>query len=187
MALPLPHPGNTLEDDVLRLRTALQGIDTVLHDLATGLAGAATAAAVAAALATLGQNITDLQTAINSKQATLVSGQNIKTINGASLLGSTDLQLQPKAYPVNSINAATTAQAFQAYELLATLDLTLPAAPNTGDWVLVLDRSGAKASRVLRNGRLIEGTATDLNLNVLNRAFFLIYTGATNGWRVVLP
>lgn len=187
MALPLPHPGNTLEDDVLRLRTALQGIDTVLHDLATGLAGAATAAAVAAALATLGQNITDLQTAINSKQATLVSGQNIKTINGASLLGSTDLQLQPKAYPVNSINAATTAQAFQAYELLATLDLTLPAAPNTGDWVLVLDRSGAKASRVLRNGRLIECTATDLNLNVLNRAFFLIYTGATNGWRVVLP
>ncbi len=31
------------------------------------------------------------QTAINAKQATLVSGTNIKTLNGASLLGSTDI------------------------------------------------------------------------------------------------
>lgn len=34
---------------------------------------------------------TDLQSALNAKQATLVSGTNIKTINSASILGSGDL------------------------------------------------------------------------------------------------
>lgn len=34
---------------------------------------------------------TDLQTALNAKQETLVSSTNIKTINGASILGSGDL------------------------------------------------------------------------------------------------
>ena len=28
LAIPLPHPSNLLEDDVLRLRMALNGIDT---------------------------------------------------------------------------------------------------------------------------------------------------------------
>lgn len=36
-------------------------------------------------------NQTDLQTALDAKQATLVSSTNIKTINGASVLGSGDL------------------------------------------------------------------------------------------------
>ena len=36
-------------------------------------------------------NQTDLQTALNAKQATLISGTNIKTINGTSILGSGDL------------------------------------------------------------------------------------------------
>jgi hypothetical protein len=31
--LPLPHPGNLLQDDVLRLRSALTGIDLVLNVL----------------------------------------------------------------------------------------------------------------------------------------------------------
>lgn len=33
----------------------------------------------------------DVQAQINAKQATLVSGTNIKTVNGASLLGAGDL------------------------------------------------------------------------------------------------
>ena len=38
-------------------------------------------------------NQTDLQTALNGKQATLVSATNIKTINGSSVLGSGDLSV----------------------------------------------------------------------------------------------
>lgn len=34
---------------------------------------------------------TDLQTALNGKQDDLVSGTNIKTVNGSSILGSGDL------------------------------------------------------------------------------------------------
>jgi hypothetical protein len=36
---------------------------------------------------------TDLQNALNSKQASLVSGTNIKTINGSSILGSGNLSI----------------------------------------------------------------------------------------------
>jgi hypothetical protein len=38
-------------------------------------------------------NQTDLQNALNAKQATLVSGTNIKTVNGNTLLGSGDLTI----------------------------------------------------------------------------------------------
>ena len=39
---------------------------------------------------------TDLQTALNAKQATLVSGTNIKTVNGNSLVGSGNVTIGPK-------------------------------------------------------------------------------------------
>lgn len=38
---------------------------------------------------------TDLNSALSGKQATLVSGTNIKTVNGSSLLGSGDLSVTP--------------------------------------------------------------------------------------------
>jgi hypothetical protein len=37
--------------------------------------------------------VTGLQTALDAKQATLVSGTNIKTIGGTSLLGSGDITI----------------------------------------------------------------------------------------------
>jgi hypothetical protein len=36
-------------------------------------------------------NVVGLQTALDAKQATLVSATNIKTVNGSSILGSGDL------------------------------------------------------------------------------------------------
>lgn len=41
-------------------------------------------------------NQTDLQSALNAKQATLVSGTNIKTVNGNSLVGSGNVNIGPK-------------------------------------------------------------------------------------------
>ena len=35
LGLPLPHPNNCLEDDVLHLRAALQGMDAALHSINT--------------------------------------------------------------------------------------------------------------------------------------------------------
>jgi hypothetical protein len=49
---------------------------------------------------------TDLQTALNAKQATLVSATNIKTINGSTLLGSGDLSVGGSR--LDQITGATT-------------------------------------------------------------------------------
>ncbi len=43
---------------------------------------------------------TALQTAIDGKQATLISGTNIKTVNGTSLLGSGDLEIKVGSDPL---------------------------------------------------------------------------------------
>lgn len=45
---------------------------------------------------------TDLQTALNAKQNTLVSGTNIKTVNGNSLVGSGNLTTNPRT--IQSVN-----------------------------------------------------------------------------------
>jgi hypothetical protein len=53
--------------------------------------------------------ITDLQTTLNGKQATLVSGTNIKTINGVTVLGSGNLTTPDTTYTAgNGISLAGT-------------------------------------------------------------------------------
>ncbi|MCW5320552.1 hypothetical protein D5039_04950 [Verminephrobacter aporrectodeae subsp. tuberculatae] len=172
-SLQLPHPSNNLDDDILRLREALQGIDTALQGLATGLARAATNENMVAGMSTL-------STAVNGKQATLVSGNNIKTINANSLLGTGDLLLMPKRFSVTRIQTNTQAQIFQGYEFTASLDLTLPISPTDGDWVLVIDRSNTTTARLIGN---VEG-GTNFEINVKNAAFFVIYK--TTCWRAIV-
>jgi hypothetical protein len=62
---------------------------------------------------------TDLMTLINGKQALLVSGSNIKTINSNSLLGSGNISVEP------SITAGTTSQYFRGDKTFQTLDKTV--------------------------------------------------------------
>lgn len=69
------------------------------------------------------------------------------------------------------------------------MTLTLPAGPNTGDEVYVVDIAGTAATTnftVARNGSLIMGQAQDLTFNVNNRAARIIYSNATYGWRVIV-
>lgn len=75
-------------------------------------------------------NQEDLNTALNAKQNTLISGTNIKTINGSSVLGSGNLIITINAedmidtlYPVGSIYIGTTS--------------TCPLAAIKGTWTLV--------------------------------------------------
>lgn len=66
----------------------------------------------------------------NGKQSALVSGTNIKTLNGASLLGSGGLSVEP------SITAGTTSQYFRGDKTFQTLDKTavgLSNVDNTSD------------------------------------------------------
>ncbi len=84
---------------------------------------------------------TDLQGALDSKQATLVSGTNIKTINGNSLLGSGDITISGS----NIYNADGT--------LTGARTLTLGG--------VALTIAGTTSSRFQANGNLGIGTTTD--------------------------
>lgn len=72
--------------------TAVRVLATVLSGLSlvTGSAVVNTDS-IQVAIGKLQKQITDLTTVVAGKQATLVSGTNIKTINGASVLGAGDL------------------------------------------------------------------------------------------------
>lgn len=53
-------------------------------------------------------DVTGLQTALDAKQVTIVSGTHIKTVNGSSIVGSGDLEVGYKNVPQNSQAAAYT-------------------------------------------------------------------------------
>lgn len=58
---------------------------------------------------------TATQTALDSKQATLVSGTNIKTINSNSILGSGNLSIQDKPTVYSNISVSVTPVAMSSY------------------------------------------------------------------------
>jgi hypothetical protein len=84
---------------------------------------------------------TDLQTALNGKQATLISATNIKTINGNSILGSGDLTVSGS----NIYNA----------------DGTLTAARTLTQGGFDLTIAGTTSSRFFSNGNVGIGTTTN--------------------------
>jgi hypothetical protein len=77
---------------IQKISNAVLGADAV--DATNIATGAVTAADIPDGNITLGKLHTDVQTPINAvagKQATLVSGTNIKTLNGGSIVGSGNL------------------------------------------------------------------------------------------------
>jgi len=65
--------------------------------------------------------------------------------------------------------------------------LTLPAAPNVGDEIHIIDATGSAATNnitVNNNSLNIAGSSQTLLIDVNYAAAVLIYTGSTYGWRV---
>lgn len=75
------------------------------------------------------------------------------------------LVVPSQATPYADTPANTTAVPYGRYRLTASLDLTLPASPDDGAWVDVVNTSGTTTARVLRNGQNISGLAEDLTLD----------------------
>jgi hypothetical protein len=72
----------------------------------------------------------------------------------------------------------------------AGFTLTLPAAPNDGDTIQVIDVAGNFAVNnvtIGRNGLKIQNLAEDLVLNLNNAAVTMVYSGATFGWVFIGP
>lgn len=61
---------------------------------------------------------TDLQSALDAKQATLVSGTNIKTVNGNSLLGSGDLVISSGSSDAVVVSVAQTGHGFAVGDVI---------------------------------------------------------------------
>ncbi|MGE3549636.1 MAG: hypothetical protein AB7I29_07030 [Geobacter sp.] len=125
-----------------------------------------------------------------SRQATLVSGTNIKTIFNQSILGSGDLTFQTgiAATAVSTATAAVKDTRYVCDTSAGTFTLTLPATPAAGDYIEVVDSDGTFVTNNLiigRNGSNINGAAEDFVLDVSNVFVTFTYSGdATRGWQV---
>ena len=65
--------------------------------------------------------------------------------------------------------------------------LTLPASPNLGAEITFLDVAktfDSNALVVARNGKNIQGDASNLTVSTESAAFTLIFSGDTYGWRI---
>jgi hypothetical protein len=69
----------------------------------------------------------------------------------------------------------------------SALTLTLPSSPSVNDQVDIFDASGNASTyniTVARNGKLLNGTAGNLIIDVNGGWFTLVFTGNTYGWKV---
>jgi len=68
------------------------------------------------------------------------------------------------------------------------ITITLPSSPSTGDYIHFLDLNGTFATNnltVARNGNNIIGVASDLIVDINNSGLTLVYTDASNGWKLM--
>ena len=67
----------------------------------------------------------------------------------------------------------------------AAITMTLPASPTLGDFISVIDYNGTFDTNNLtisRNGKPIQGSATDLTVSIERAGLTLVYSDTTNGW-----
>ena len=98
--------------------------------------------------------------------------------------------------PVGVLNAKTITTGYTAHsgeQIFADTNgggftVTLPASPATGDVIRFFDLRKTFDSNNLtinRNGRLIQGDASNMTVNTEGAAFDLVYSGNSYGWRLL--
>ena len=133
-----------------------------------------------------GTNTGDQTLASLGAQASLVSGSNIKTINGANLLGSGDLVVGGLALvSVTGTTQAVTAGNRYSISNAAATTLTAPSAATAGQIFAVANINGLKTNSINWNGLKHEGLPdATMNLNDTKDHSF-IYINAGYGWKVL--
>ena len=97
----------------------------------------------------------------------------------------------PVAYNVTATSAADTSQTLVSNAVRVipgatlTVTYTLPASPNVGDWVKLVNLSGRTDTIIARNAQPIQGSTSDLVLNDATTNFELIYIDGTTGWALM--
>ena len=114
-------------------------------------------------------NLNSVNTYTQAELDTLLAAK--KTEVSASISSNTNL-VAGRRYFVTSASALT---------------LTLPSSPSVNDQIDILDASGNSVTyniTVARNGKLINGNAGNLIIDVNGGWYTLVFTGNTYGWKV---
>ena len=133
--------------------------------------------------------VNGLQTALDGKQATLVSGTNIKTINGNSLLGSGNLTISGgSGLAFQEVTGTTQIVSLGAYYHMtnaAATTLTAPASASPGDewgWAVC---NGRVDNVINWSGLKHEGISdATLTLSSAHASGRCTYVNATFGWKI---
>lgn len=125
-------------------------------------------------------------------QASLVSGTNIKTVNGTTLLGSGNLVVTGGLAATDIKTSAYTAVANDLVRCDTTagaFSITFPASPADGVMIGVVDIAGTFATSnltVLPNtGKTIESDATSYILDINGASVSFVYNSSTTNWRLM--
>jgi len=129
--------------------------------------------------------------AVTGVQDTLVSGTNIKTINGQALPGSGDLLIAGGLAPTAIKTADYTAvvnDLVRVDSTSAAFTVTLPSSPADGDKVGLFDTANQCGTHAVliaaAGGKTVEGDATGLSVNINGSYVALLYNSATTNWKL---
>ena len=155
------HTGDLQPTDLIECTSMSGGVPTntvitgqQIIDAAQGGSGGATWGGITGTLSSQ----TDLQTALNGKQDTLVSGTNIKTVNGNSLVGSGDVTTNPRTLTsINGSNLTGTANQISASVLIPANTLV------TNNTIYIKNLLTKTAGSTTSTGRIYINTSNSLS------------------------
>ena len=131
-------------------------------------AGIATYASTAG-IATLSEGLTgtpNVNVGVVTASSLFVTGQS--TINRVA---------------ISTVGVNTTLETGKTYVYFSGVtELTLPAAPTTGDTLKIINRSGITTALILRNGNNILGISSDLQFDILDTGYTFTYANDSEGW-----
>jgi len=158
-----PHSGNLQPTDLIECTSIVGGLP--VNTAITGqqiINAASSSGASWGGITGILSNQTDLQSALNGKQATLVSGTNIKTVNSTSLLGSGDVAVQP------TLVSGTNIKTVNGNSLLGSGDVTINGNPKTLTSMVGSNLIGT-ANQISASYRIAGGTiATNNSIYIRN-------------------
>jgi hypothetical protein len=157
------HSGNLQPTDLIECTSIVGGlpVNTAITGQQIINAASSSGASWGGITGTL-SNQTDLQSALNGKQATLVSGTSIKTVNSTSLLGSGDVAVQP------TLVSGTNIKTVNGNSLLGSGDVTINGNPKTLTSMVGSNLTGT-ANQISASYRIAGGTiATNNSIYIRN-------------------